>query len=195
MASSPVRQPTRRVARKLLYNIPNSAIPVWADLPTRIVEHCQITSINSMFKEEAANRATLGSSFERDWSLAFCFPSEEPVAKPFEARLVDMSAEINEYMAVSNAYNMSAQVEEADAGPEFDMNLLPAEWRNPCHEELAALAVAEIASYIETESSSDSVISVSPASPAADGASWWAPAQSSVWAPSHRVTSRFLFAQ
>lgn len=83
------------------------------------------------------------------------------------------------------------------------MNLLPAEWRNPCHEELAALAVAEIASYIETESSSESVISVSPASPAADGASWWAPAQSSVWAPaessvwapSHRVTSRFLFAQ
>lgn len=70
---------------------------------------------------------------------------------------------------------MQAQVEEADAGPEFDMNLLPAEWRNPCHEELAALAVAEIASYIETESSSDSVISVSPASPAADGASWWGP--------------------
>lgn len=62
-----------------------------------------------MFKEEAANRTTLGSSFERDWSLAFCFPSEEPVAKPFEARLADMSAEINEYMAVSNAYNMSVR--------------------------------------------------------------------------------------
>lgn len=68
-----------------------------------------------MFKEEAANRATLGSSFERDWSLAFCFPSEEPVAKPFEARLVDMSAEINEYMAVSNAYNMS--VSKGARGP------------------------------------------------------------------------------